>query len=152
MSSHPELFWGLIASMLIGNVMLVILNLPMIGLWVKLLAIPYRLLYPAILVFIIVGVFSIQNSAFLIVLMLLFGVLGYLLILLDFEPAPLLLGFILGPMVEDNFRRAMLISGGDITALVTRPVSAALLASAALLLLVLILPGVRRRREEAFSE
>lgn len=152
MSSHPELFWGLIASMLIGNVMLVILNLPMIGLWVKLLAIPYRLLYPAILVFIIVGVFSIQNSAFLIVLMLLFGVLGYLLILLDFEPAPLLLGFILGPMVEDNFRRAMLISGGDITALVTRPVSAALLAGAALLLLVLILPGVRRRREEAFSE
>jgi len=152
MSSHPDLFWGLIVSMLIGNVMLVILNLPMIGVWVKLLKIPYRLLYPAILVFITVGVFSIQNSTFLILLMLGFGLLGYLLSLFDFEPAPLLLGFILGPMVEDNFRRAMLISAGDWTTFFTRPVSATLLGLAALLLLVLVLPQVRQTREEAFRE
>lgn len=152
MTSHPDLFWGLIVSMLIGNVMLVILNLPMIGIWVKLLTIPYRVLYPAILVFITVGVFSIQNNTFPIVLMLGFGLFGYLLSLLDFEPAPLLLGFILGPMVEDNFRRAMLISAGDVSTFVTRPISACLLAAAALLLLVLILPQVRRTREEAFRE
>ncbi|RQP05132.1 MAG: tripartite tricarboxylate transporter permease [Paracoccus sp. BP8] len=152
MTSHPDLFWGLIVSMLIGNVMLVILNLPMIGVWVKLLKIPYRLLYPAILVFITVGVFSIQNSTFLILLMLGFGLLGYLLSLLDFEPAPLLLGFILGPMVEDNFRRAMLISAGDWTTFFTRPISATLLGLAALLLFVLVLPQVRRTREEAFRE
>ncbi|SMO99584.1 tripartite tricarboxylate transporter permease [Paracoccus laeviglucosivorans] len=152
MSSHPELFWGLIASMFIGNVMLVILNLPMINIWVKLLSIPYRLLYPAILVFVTVGVFSIQNSTFLILLMLGFGLLGYLLSLLDFEPAPLLLGFILGPMVEDNFRRAMLISAGDPTTFVTRPVSAVLLGLAVALLVLLAFPSIRKSREQAFQE
>lgn len=152
MLTNPSLFWGLIASMWIGNVLLVILNLPMIGLWVKILKIPYRFLYPAILVFVTVGVFSIQNSAFAIYLMIAFGLFGYVLSKLNFEPAPLLLGFILGPMVEDNFRRALLISGGDFSTFITRPVSASLLALAVLLLVLLLSPHFRQKREKAFQE
>ncbi len=152
MSSNPELFWGLIASMWIGNVLLVILNLPMIGIWVKLLKVPYRLLYPAILVFITVGVFSIQNSTFAIYLMIGFGLLGYILSKLDFEPAPLLLGFILGPMLEDNFRRALLVSAGDFSAFVTRPVSGGLLALTVGLLVLLFSSKFRQKRESAFQE
>ncbi|MGK6316590.1 tripartite tricarboxylate transporter permease [Neorhizobium sp. DT-125] len=152
MSSNPELFWGLIASMWVGNVMLVILNLPMIGIWVKMLKIPYRLLYPAILVFVTVGVFSIQNSTFAIYMMIGFGLLGYILSKLEFEAAPLLLGFILGPILEDNFRRALLISAGDFAAFLTRPVSGGLLALAAILLILLLSPRFRQKREAAFQE
>ncbi|WP_201833653.1 tripartite tricarboxylate transporter permease [Microvirga zambiensis] len=151
MDSNPELFWGLIASMWIGNVILVILNLPLIGIWVKMLKIPYRVLYPAIVVFVTVGVFSIQNSTFLIYVMLFFAVFGYVLSKLNFEAAPLLLGFVLGPLLESNFRRAMLISAGDATAFLTRPVSAALLLTALFLLVLLVSPSFRRRREEAFQ-
>ena len=123
MTSNPQLFWGLIVSMWIGNVMLVILNLPLIGIWVKLLQVPYRLLYPAILLFCCIGVYSIQNNVFDVYMTALFGVLGWIFVKLECEPAPLLLGFILGPMMEENLRRALLLSRGDSTVFVTRPIS-----------------------------
>ncbi len=125
---HPELFWGLIASFWIGNVMLVVLNLPLIGIWVKMLSIPYRLLYPAILLFICIGVFSVNNNAFDVAMVLIFGVVGYGMMLLRFEPAPLLLGFILGPLMEEHLRRAMLLSRGDPMVFLERPISASFLA------------------------
>jgi len=152
MSERPELFWGMIASMWIGNLMLVILNLPLIGIWVKLLSVPYRLLYPAILLFCCIGVYSLNNSAIDVGLALFFGLLGYLFIKLDCEPAPLLLGFVLGPMMEDNLRRAMLLSRGNPTVFLTRPLSLALLLVALALLMVVVLPAVRKKREEAFQE
>jgi TctA family transporter len=152
MSERPELFWGMIASMWIGNLMLVILNLPLIGTWVKLLSVPYRLLYPAILLFCCIGVYSLNNSAIDVGLALFFGLLGYLFIKLDCEPAPLLLGFVLGPMMEDNLRRAMLLSRGNPTVFLTRPLSLALLLVALALLMVVVLPAVRKKREEAFQE
>jgi TctA family transporter len=152
MTSNPQLFWGLIASMWIGNVMLVILNLPMIGIWVKLLQVPYRLLYPAILVFCCIGVYSLQNNVFDVVLTALFGFLGWLFVKLECEPAPLLLGFILGPLMEENLRRALLLSRGDPTVFATRPLSATLLAIAAVLLLIVMAPNVRKKREEAFHD
>ena len=152
MTEKPELFWGLIASMWIGNLMLVILNLPLIGIWVKLLSIPYRLLYPSILLFCGVGVYSISNQPFDMMLAALFGVLGYVFIKLECEPAPLILGFILGPMMEENLRRAMLLSRGDATVFFTKPISGALLAVAILLLLVTLAPAVRKTRDSAFQE
>ncbi|MSQ60858.1 MAG: tripartite tricarboxylate transporter permease [Betaproteobacteria bacterium] len=152
MTERPELFWGTIASMWIGNFVLVILNLPLIGMWVKLLSVPYRLLFPAILVLCCIGIYSLQNSAFDVGLAVLFGFLGYIFIKLSCEPAPLLLGFVLGPMMEENLRRAMLISRGDPTVFVTRPLSASLLAVAALLLILAVTPALRRKREEAFKE
>ena len=152
MSERPELFWGMIASMWIGNLMLVILNLPLIGIWVKLLSVPYRLLYPAILLFCCIGVYSLNNSAIDVGLALFFGLLGYLFIKLDCEPAPLLLGFVLGPMMEDNLRRAMLLSRGNPTVFLTRPLGLALLLVALALLMVVVLPAVRKKREEAFQE
>ena len=152
MSERPELFWGMIASMWIGNLMLVVLNLPMIGIWVKLLKVPYRLLYPAILVLCCIGVYSLNNSVFDVGLSVLFGLLGYVFIKLRCEPAPLLLGFVLGPMLEENLRKAMTISRGDPSVFVSRPLSATMLALAALLLLILIVPTIRRGREEAFQE
>ncbi len=152
MTERPELFWGTIASMWIGNLVLVILNLPLIGMWVKLLSVPYRLLFPAILVLCCIGIYSLQNSAFDVGLAVLFGFLGYIFIKLDCEPAPLLLGFVLGPMMEENLRRAMLISRGDPTVFVTRPLSASLLAVAALLVILAVTPTLRRKREEAFKE
>jgi putative tricarboxylic transport membrane protein len=152
MTERPELFWGMIASMWIGNLMLVILNLPLIGIWVKLLSVPYRILYPAILLFCCIGVYSLNNSAVDVGLALFFGLLGYLFIKFDCEPAPLLLGFVLGPMMEDNLRRAMLLSRGNAAVFVTRPLSAALLLVALVLLIVVILPAVRKKREEAFVE
>ena len=152
MTSNPELFWGLIASMWIGNAMLIILNLPLIGMWIKLLAVPYRWLFPAIVLFCAIGVYSTNNNNFDIWMVALFGVIGYLFIKLGCEPAPLLLGFILGPMMEEYLRRALLISRGDWSVFVTRPISASLLAVAALLLIIVLLPSIKKKREEAFVE
>ncbi len=152
MIERPELFWGMITSMWIGNLILVILNLPLIGIWVRLLTIPYRLLYPAILVFCCIGVFSLRNNPFDVVLTAGFGLLGYIFTRLDCEPAPLLLAFILGPMMEENLRRAMLISRGDPMVFFNRPISLAMLLAAAFLLFIAIFPAVRRKREEAFQE
>jgi TctA family transporter len=152
MTSNPTLFWGLIASMWIGNLMLVILNLPLIGIWVQLLKVPYRLLYPAILVFCCIGVYSINNNSFDVTMTALFGVVGYVFYKLRCEPAPLILGFILGPMMEENLRRAMLLSRGDPTVFVTRPLSLGLLILAAALIVIVALPQISRKREEAFHE
>jgi putative tricarboxylic transport membrane protein len=152
MAERPQLFWGMIASMWVGNLMLVILNLPLIGIWIKLLTVPYRLLYPAILVFCAIGVYSLSNSPFDVIITAGFGFLGYLFVKLECEPAPLLLGLILGPMMEENLRRAMLLSRGDAATFVTRPLSAFLLAVAVLLLIFIALPAIRKKREEAFVE
>ena len=152
MTSNPALFWGLIASMWIGNLMLIILNLPLIGIWVKLLTIPYRHLYPAILVFCCIGVYSVNNTVFDIYLTAAFGVLGYVFMKFKCEAPPLLLGFVLGPMMEENFRRALLLSRGDFSVFVTRPLSASLLAVAALLVVLVSVPAFKKTREEAFVE
>jgi putative tricarboxylic transport membrane protein len=151
-TDEPELFWGMIASMWVGNLMLVLLNLPLIGLWIRMLTIPYHLLFPAIIAFCCIGAFSVNNNVFDVFMMALFGVVGYALIKLDFEPAPLLLGFVLGPMLEENLRRAMLLSRGDATVFVTQPLSLTLLVISAVLLAVVVMPTVRSKREEAFSE
>ncbi len=152
MTSNPELFWGLIASMWIGNLMLVVLNLPLIGVWVKLLSVPYRWLFPAILLFCAIGVYSTNNNSFDIWMVAVFGLIGYTFIKLGCEPAPLLLGLILGPMMEEYLRRALLISRGDWSVFVTRPISASLLAAAVLLLVIVLLPAIKKKREEAFVE
>ena len=152
MTSNPELFWGLIASMWIGNLMLIILNLPLIGIWIKLLSVPYRWLFPSIVLFCAIGVYSTNNSTFDIWMVAIFGVIGYLFIKLGTEPAPLLLGFILGPMMEEYLRRALLLSRGDWSVFMTRPLSASLLAAAVLLLIVVLMPSVKSKREEAFVE
>ncbi len=152
MTSNPQLFWGLIVSMWIGNLMLVVLNLPMIGIWVKLLQVPYRLMYPAILLFCCIGVYSINNNVFDVFMTVVFGILGWIFVKLECEPAPLLLGFILGPMMEENLRRALLLSRGDASVFVTRPISAVMLAMAVILLLIIVAPSIRKKREEAFHE
>jgi TctA family transporter len=152
MTEQPALFWGLIASMWIGNLMLLVLNLPLIGLWVKMISVPYHLLYPAIIVFCAIGVFSLNNTTFDVYLMAVFGVIGYVFRKLDAEPAPLMLAFILGPMMEEFLRRAMLLSRGDPTVLVTSPISAVMLLFAALLLVLVLSPLVSKTREEAFQE
>ena len=152
MTSNPELFWGLIASMWIGNAMLIILNLPLIGMWIKLLTVPYKWLYPAIVLFCAVGVYSTNNNSFDVWMVALFGLIGYIFIKLGCEPAPLLLGLILGPMMEEYLRRALLISRGDWGVFVTRPISASLLVCAAILLIIVLLPAVKKKREEAFVE
>ena len=152
MTSNPELFWGLIASMWLGNLMLVILNLPLIGMWIKLLSVPYRLLFPAIVLFCAIGVYSTNNNTFDIWMVALFGFVGYIFMKLGCEPAPLLLGFILGPMMEENLRRALLLSRGDWSVFVTRPLSGSLLAAALVLLIIVLLPAVKAKRKEAFVE
>jgi putative tricarboxylic transport membrane protein len=152
MTSNPELFWGLIASMWIGNAMLIILNLPLIGMWIKLLSVPYKYLFPAIVLFCAIGVYSTNNNTFDIWMVGIFGLVGYTFFKLGCEPAPLLLGFILGPMMEENLRRSLLLSRGDWSVFVTRPISASLLAAAALLLIIVLLPAVKSKREEAFVE
>ena len=152
MTSNPELFWGLIASMWIGNLMLVILNLPLIGLWIKLLTVPYRWLFPAIVLFCAIGVYSTNNNSFDIWIVALFGLIGYIFIKLGCEPAPLLLGLILGPMMEEYLRRALLISRGDWSVFVARPISASLLAIAVVLLILVLMPSIKKKREEAFVE
>ena len=152
MTSNPELFWGLIASMWLGNLMLIVLNLPLIGIWIKLLSVPYRWLFPAIVLFCSLGVYTTNNNTFDIWMVALFGIIGYIFIKLGVEPAPLLLGFILGPMMEENLRRALLLSRGDWSVLVTRPLSASLLAVAVVLLIIVLMPAVKAKREEAFVE
>jgi putative tricarboxylic transport membrane protein len=152
LTEQPTLFWGLIVSMWIGNLMLLILNLPLIGLWVRLISIPYHFLYPAILVFSSIGVFSLNNTTFDVCLVALFGFIGYVFRKLDLEVAPLLLAFILGPMMEQSLRRALLVSQGDPTVLVTRPVSAIMLGLAVLLLGLVLMPAFNKTREVAFRE
>jgi putative tricarboxylic transport membrane protein len=152
MNEKPQLFWGLIASMWVGNLMLVILNLPLIGMWIKLLTVPYRYLYPAILVFMAIGVFSLSNNPFDVLIMALFGVIGYICVKLECEPAPMILGFILGPLMEENLRRAMLLSRGDPTTFITKPISAGFIIASVILLVIVALPAIRRKRDEAFVE
>jgi TctA family transporter len=152
MTDRPELFWGLIASMWLGNFMLVVLNLPMVGLWVRLLRVPYRLLYPAIIVFCCIGVYAINSKPFDAFVMAFFAVFGYVALKLDCEPAPLILGFVLGPMMEENLRRALLISRGDPMVFLEEPISLAFLLIAAGLLLVIAAPAIRVQREEALKE
>ncbi len=152
MTSNPELFWGLIASMWIGNLMLVVLNLPLIGIWIKLLTVPYRFLFPAIVVFCCIGTYSLNNNSFDVYLTAGFALLGYVFYKLSCEPAPLLLGFILGPMMEENLRRALLLARGDWSTFLTRPLSAGLLIAAALMIVVVMLPSIKSKREEAFQE
>jgi putative tricarboxylic transport membrane protein len=152
MTAQPQLFWGVIASMWLGNLMLIVLNLPMIGLWVSLLRVPYRLMFPMIVLFCCIGTYSVGNTVFDIWVMLLFGLLGVLFYKVGAEPAPFILGFILGPLMEENFRRAMYLSRGNPMTFIERPISAVLLAMSLALLIILVLPAVKRKREEVFKE
>jgi TctA family transporter len=152
MTERPALFWGLIASMWIGNLMLLVLNLPLVGLWIRLLAVPYRLLFPAIFVFCCIGAYTVDNKVFDIYAIAVLSAIGYVLLKLDCEPAPMVLGFILGPMMEENLRRTMMISFGEPSVFFTRPISATFLIAAALLLILLALPALRAKREEAMQE
>jgi putative tricarboxylic transport membrane protein len=150
--NEPALFWGLIVSMWVGNLLLVMLNLPLIGIWVKFLTIPYRILFPAIVAFACIGTYSLNLNAFDVFAIVFFGILGYFLIKLGAEPAPLLLGFILGPLLEQHLRRALIISHGDPTVFLTRPVSLALVVAAVIVLVIAVLPSIRRKREVVFQE
>jgi TctA family transporter len=152
MNERPQLFWGMIASMWLGNLMLVVLNLPLIGMWIKLLTVPYRVLYPAILVFMAIGVFSLSNNPFDVLLMAVFGLLGYICVKLECEPAPMILGFILGPLMEENLRRAMLLSRGDPMVFLQKPISAAFIITSVVLLAIIALPFLRKKREDVFHE
>ncbi|EIM30112.1 tripartite tricarboxylate transporter permease [Microvirga lotononidis] len=152
MTRNPQLFWGLVASMWIGNLMLVVINLPLIGIWIRFLRIPYSYLYPAILIFSVIGLYSIDNDVSAIQMGAAFGLIGYVMNRLRCEPAPLLLGFILGPMMEEYLRRSMLLARGDATVFLTRPLSAAMLALTAILLVTIISPMARSKRKEAFAE
>ncbi|SFF50029.1 putative tricarboxylic transport membrane protein [Aureimonas phyllosphaerae] len=152
MTNTPDLFWGMIASMWIGNLLLLVINLPMIGMWVRLLKVPYQLMFPAILMFCCIGIFSINSEPVQVLMIAVFGFIGYLISKLGFEPAPLLLGFVLGRLMEENFRRALLMSRGDLMTFVESPISASLLVIAAVLLVVSLLPSLRKSRDEAFQE
>ncbi|MBO1908730.1 tripartite tricarboxylate transporter permease [Microvirga sp. 3-52] len=152
MTKNPTLFWGMIASMWVGNLMLLIINLPMVGLWVRLLKVPYRLLFPAILMFCCIGIYSINSLPTDVMFIGLFGFVGYMLIKFGFEPAPMLLGFVLGKLMEENLRRALIISRGDMMTFIDRPISAGLLAVAAILLVIALLPSIRKGRDEVFTE
>jgi TctA family transporter len=152
MTERPSLFWGMIASMWLGNLMLLVINLPMIGIWVQLLKVPYRVMYLAILLFCAIGVYTVNNSTFDVMMTAFFGVLGYIFIRLECEPAPLILGFVLGPLMEDNLRRAMKIASGDPMIFLNRPLSLGLLIATAILLVIVALPTIRNKREEAFQE
>lgn len=151
-TERPTLFWGMIASMWIGNLMLVVINLPLIGIWVQLLKVPYRFLYLSILLFCGIGVYTVNNSTSAVLLAAIFGVAGFIFMKLECEPAPMVLGFVLGPLMEDNLRRAMTISGGDPMIFISRPISLGLLVAAAVLLVIVALPNIRTKREEAFQE
>jgi putative tricarboxylic transport membrane protein len=151
-SEQPELFWGIIASMWIGNLMLVVLNLPLIGLWVKLLKVPYHVLFPIIMAFCSIGVYSVNSNVYDLYAVALFGLMGYALLKLRCEPAPLLLGFVLGPMLEENLRRAMILGRGDPSIFVTRPISLTLLLLTVAVLVVMLMPAIRKKREEVFVE
>ncbi|MBR0668000.1 tripartite tricarboxylate transporter permease [Roseomonas hellenica] len=150
--AQPDLFWGLIASMWIGNLMLLVINLPMIGMWVKLLQVPYKYLYPSILVFCAIGVYSLNNNVFDVYQTVIFGILGYIFSKLRMEPAPLLIGFVLGPMMEEHLRRAMLLSRGDATVFIERPISATMLGIGAVAILAMALPSLRKGKDKALAE
>ena len=152
MTGNPQLFWGLIASMWVGNLMLVLLNLPLIGIWIKLLTVPYRYLFPAITLFCCIGVYTLNNNTFDVYMTAAFAFIGYLFFKLKVEGAPLLLGFILGPMMEENLRRALLLSRGDWSTFATRPLSAGLLLAALLMIVIVMLPSIKKKRETAFVE
>jgi putative tricarboxylic transport membrane protein len=147
MKQNPGLFWGVIASMYIGNIMLLVLNLPLIGMWVQVLRVPYRILFPLILLFCLIGVYSVSNTTFDIYVMIVFGVVGYLMKKFDYEPAPLVLAFVLGPMLENNLRKALILSQGSFAFFLTRPISAVCLGTAVLLLVSPLAPRLRARRE-----
>ena len=151
MTQKPELFWGLIASMWLGNLMLIVLNLPLVGMWVKLLKVPYRWLFPSILMFVCVGNYSLNNSSMDIYLAAALGIVGYLFIKLGCEPAPLILGFVLGPLMEENLRRAMLISRGDPTVFFTRPISLSFMLVTLLLIIFMVAPAMRKKKEQAYT-
>jgi putative tricarboxylic transport membrane protein len=152
MTKSPELFWGMVASMWIGNLMLLVLNLPLIGVWVKLLSVPYRLLYPAILMFCIIGVYSINTNVEQLIIMAIFAAFGYVLYKFGCEPAPMVLGFILGPLMEENLRRTLVLSRGDPMVFIERPISATLLLMSLCVVALIVLPQFRKTREEAFQE
>jgi putative tricarboxylic transport membrane protein len=152
MTSKPDLFWGLIASMWIGNLLLVVLNLPLVGMWVQLLKVPYRWLFPSIIMFCAIGNYSVNNSAMDLYLVGIMGILGYVLVKLECPPAPLILGFVLGPLMEENLRRALLISRGDPTVFFTRPISAGFMIASILLLVAMILPTIRKKKQQAYVE
>ena len=152
MTKRPDLFWGMVASMWIGNVMLLVINLPLIGIWVRLLSMPYRLLYPAILLFCLIGVYSTNTNAAQLVLTAVFTLAGYVLLRFGCEPAPLVLGFILGPLMEENLRRSLVLSRGDPMIFINRPVSATLLALTLVVIALIVFPQLRRKREETFQE
>jgi len=151
-TSNPDLFWGMVASMWIGNLILVLLNLPLIGIWVRLLAVPYHYLFPAIVLFCALGAYTTNTNTFDVWLLAAFGFLGYVFYRLGCEPAPLLLGFILGPMMEENLRRALLLSRGDWMILLYRPVSAPMLALTFILIVLLAIPFFSRKRNQVFVE
>jgi putative tricarboxylic transport membrane protein len=152
MTKNPDLFWGMIASMWIGNAMLVIINLPLVGMWVKLLKVPYRLMFPAILIFCCIGIYSINNSAEDVYFTAFFALAGYILIKLGYEPAPMLLGFVLGKLMEEKLRQALILSRGNFMTFIERPVSGVLLGVAVLMLIVALLPSINKKREAAFQE
>lgn len=152
MTRNPDLFWGMIASMWIGNLMLLVINLPLVGMWVKLLQVPYRLMFPAILIFCCIGIYSVNNQPMDVAFTAMFGLFGYLLIKLGFEPAPLLLGFVLGKLMEEKLRQALIISRGSFWTFIERPISAGLLAVAVIILVIALLPSVSKKRDEVFTE
>lgn len=152
MTKSPSLFWGMIASMWVGNLMLLIINLPLVGVWVRLLKVPYRLMFPAILLFCCIGIYTISSLPTDVMFIGLFGLVGYLLIRLGFEPAPLLLGFVLGELIEENFRRALIISHGSLMTLIESPISKGLLGLAAVTLVLALIPAIRHGREDVFVE
>jgi putative tricarboxylic transport membrane protein len=152
MTKRPDLFWGMVASMWIGNAMLLLINLPLIGIWVRLLSVPYRLLYPAILLFCVIGIYSTNTSFSQIVLCAIFALFGYILLRFGCEPAPLVLGFILGPLMEENLRRALVISRGDAMIFLERPISLTLLILTIGVIGLNVFPQFQKTREAAFGE
>ncbi|WP_293856943.1 tripartite tricarboxylate transporter permease [uncultured Alsobacter sp.] len=152
MEKNPTLFWGMVASMWIGNLMLLVINLPLIGLWVRLLKVPYRLMFPAILIFCCIGIYSINNNPTDVMATAVFGLVGYVLFKLGFEPAPLLLGFVLGKLMEEKLRQALILSRGSFSTFIERPVSGTLLAVAVVMLVLALLPSIRKGRDEVFTE
>jgi putative tricarboxylic transport membrane protein len=152
MTERPALFWGLIASMWVGNLMLLVLNLPLVGLWVRLLKVPYRLLFPSIFVFCCIGVYTVDSKIFDVYELAVLTGFGYLLLKLDCEPAPLILGFVLGPMMEENLRRALMIAQGDASVFFVRPISAAFLIAAVVLMVLIAAPALRLKRDEVMQE
>jgi TctA family transporter len=151
MDKRPDLFWGMVASMWIGNAMLLVINLPLLGIWIKMLSVPYRLLFPAILLFCVIGVYGANTEPGQLVLTAVFAMFGYLLVRLGCEPAPLVLGFILGPVMEENLRRSLVFSRGDPMIFLERPISATLLAATLAVVALIVLPQFRRTREQAFQ-